>query len=350
MTDKTIKLSREDLESGRVTVPGPNGRYSLALLPSDVHDPTELPTFLAGYKPFRFRADEVSPPILVDNDEDKYRVFSSDDAFRHVEVKQSSTASVPEVDPSSSLTTYKVVDKFVGSFVPRQTESQTGNAYRPLMVAGKRAMNAILLDREIDVWTLLETNTNWATANRLAVTNTWDSDLGTPIADVQTAIQASAQEVTGVWMNEKVAHAFLRHADVKDHMRQFGGDAVVQRVFGDLGAANVRNVDFGIPGLPPFHVATAKVKNEDTAALDYVLDDVCVLVTMPMELPPQDGEEVASSYTFRRRGPNGNGIEVREFTVEARGPYGGTMVVVSLSDTAEMVANTCGGIITGVHS
>lgn len=325
-------------------------RVTLALEPSDVHDPTELPTYLAGYRPFTYRAEEMSPAILVDNDSDKYRNFNSDDAFRAVAVKGSTQGAVPEVDPSTTLNTYKVTERYVGSFVPKQTELQTGNNYRPLMAAGRRAMRALQLDREIDVCTLLGTSGNWDASVRVAASATWDST-GTPIADIQAAMEASAQPVTGVWMNQKVANAMLRNANVRDQMRQMYGDDNVRQIGEAVANASLagRTGDFSIPGIPPVHVVASKVLNESTGALDYCLGDVAVLVTQPPGVPT-DGEEIASSYTFRRRGPSGTGIEVREYFVEGRGPLGGTMVVVSTADVPVFTANNAGGIITGVHS
>lgn len=323
-------------------------RVTLELKPSDVHDPTELPTYLAGYKPFGYRADEVSPPVLVDNDEDKYRTFSSDDAFRAVNVKSAGTAAIPEVDPQSSLTAYKVIDRFIGSFIPKQTESQTGNNYQPRMAAGRRCRRAIDLDREIDVMTLIGTSTNFAAGQRTAAGTAWDG-AGDPIKDLQTAIEKSAQPVSSIWFNQKVAHAFLRNDNVKDHMRQMLGDQAMSGGLTQLGMANGVSVDFVIPGLPPFHVVASKVKNETTSALDYNLGDVAALLTVPPGIP-EDGEEIATTYTFRRRGPSGTGYEAREFEIEDRGPLGGTMVVVSVADVAVITANNAGGIVTGVHS
>ncbi len=326
-------------------------RVSLELQPSDVHDSTELPTYLSGFKPFGMRADEASPVVLVDNDEDKFRSFDSDDAFRRVDVKGSSSGAVPEVDPKSSLTPYKVVERFVGAFVPRQTELQTGNNYQPRMAAARRARRAMDLDRELDVWALLGTDTNFAAAQRLAVAGGQEWDVaGDPILNVQTAIEASAQEVTGIWMNQKVANTFLRHVSVRDHMRQMLGDGAPS-----VGSINVSGSvlpgvnDFRIPGLPPFHVTGGKVKNESTSALDYILSDVVVLTHTPPGVP-EDGEEISTSYTFRRRGPSGVGFEAREFFIENRGPLGGTMIVVSQADIGIMTGNSAGGIITNVHS
>lgn len=325
-------------------------RVTLALQPSDVHDPTEIPTYLAGYKPFGYRADEASKAVLVDNDEDKYRSFDSDDAFRRVSVKASTSGAVPEVDPKSALATYKVVDRFLGSFIPRQTELQTGNNYQPRMAASRRCRRALDLDREIDVWTLLGTNTNWATTQRtaLAATYNWNSGVNSdPIFDLQTAIEKAAQPVSAIWMNQKVAHTLLRHDKVKDHMRQMLGDAAASAATQQVSMADDQNVDFVIPGFRPIRVVASKVKNESTSALDYILGDVVVLVTVPPGTPT-DGEEIASTYTFRRRGPSGTGFESREFEVPGRGPLGGTMVVVSQADIAVMTGSNCGGIITGV--
>jgi hypothetical protein len=327
-------------------------RVSLELQPSDVHDPTELPTYLAGFRPFGFRGDEASPPVLVDNDEDKFRQFSSDDAFKVVDVKGSTGGAVPEVDPKTSLTPFKVVERFVGAFVPRQTELATGNNYQPRMAAARRARWAIELDREIDVWALLGLTTSFAAAQRLALggTQNWDGGSDSdPIRDLHTAIEASAQMVTDLWMNQKVANAMLRHDKVRDHMRQMLGDSAPNAAIGSVASAGRVNADFVIPGLPPVHVAAGKQLNETTSVLDYILGDVVVLVGRPPGVPT-DGEEIATSYTFRRRGPSGVGFEVREFTLENRGPLGGTMMVVSMADIAVMTGNSVGGIISGVHN
>jgi len=325
-------------------------RVTLALLPTDVHDATEIPTYLAGYKPYQYRADEASKIILVDNDEDKYRTFNSDDAFRRVSVKGSDEGAVPEVDPKSSLATYKVVNRYVGSFIPKQSQSQRGNAYDPVMQASRRCRRALDLDRELDVWTLLGTSGNWDASVRTALGGTAKWNGGTtsnPIYDVQTAIEKSWQPVTEIWFNQQVAHTFLRHAEVRNHMRQMLGDNAVDRAIAAVAEAGKMSVDFVIPGLPPFRVVASKVKNETTSALDYVLSSSnCVLVTVPPG-EPRDGEEIASTYTFRRRGPSGTGFEAREFELATRGPLGGTMIVVSQADIAVMTGNKCGGIITG---
>lgn len=327
-------------------------KVKLALQPSDVHDPTEIPTYLAGYKPFMFRADQASPVILVDHDEDKYRQFSSDDTFRRVDVKGSNTAlTTPEVDPTSSLTNYKVVNRYVGSFVPDQTESNATNPnYRPRFAASRRCRRAIDLDREIDVWGLLGVVGTWATGNRIVLDadQKWNGGADSnPILDLQTALEVSAQQITEFWMNQKTVNAFVRHDKVKDHFRMFMGDNALSGLITELGNMK-KQIDFAIPGVGVVRVVPGKVKNETTGNLDYILTDGVVVATVvPDSAFPLDGEEIASTYTFRRKGPSGTGYEAREFRIENRGPLGGTMVVISMADIAVQTSNTAGAILTG---
>ena len=71
-------------------------------------------------------------------------------------------------------------------------------------------------------------------------------------------------------------------------------------------------------------------------------------VTVPGGGIPSDGEEIATTYTFRRKGISGTGLDVREFEVENRGPLGGTMIVVTVADIPIITGNNAGGLITGV--
>lgn len=327
-------------------------KVELALTPADVHVAEEMPTYLAGYSVPGFRADEASKPILVDVDEDKYRTMSTDDAFKPVQVKASMQQAVPEVDPQSSLDSYKVVDRFVGSFVPTVVELNAQKVFRPKMAAAKRIKRALQIDREIDVWTLLTTSGSWDSAVKktLGATEKWnggaDSD---PIANLQFLLESTAFGPIEFWMNQKVANAFIRHAKVKDHFRFMNGDAALAGAVANLNTTNDAGamVDFVIPGIGVVHVVSGKYKNASGVLTPY-LADTNVVATHSPPGTPTDGEEIASSYTFRRKGPSGVGYETREFIVENRGPLGGVMLVASMADIAKMTSKLVGGLLTGV--
>ena len=341
-TPKHVSVHMVDAAGNRTGAP-----MKLSLGISDVVVSEELSTYLGGYRPTGFRADEASPVILVDRDKDLYRDFSSDDAFRAVDVKGSIEGAIPEVDPISSTTEYKVVDRFLGSFVNDIVEQNATKLLRPRQQALKRIRWAIQLDREIDTWNLLQTGANWAAAATVTLAGgaEWNGGASSdPILDLQTRIEASAQGVTDIWMNDIVANAMLRHPSVRDHMRQFLGDSSPESTMANVANAADSAVDFRIPGLPPIHVVSGRVKNEATAALDRVLGNHVVLTTKPPGTPT-DGMDIATTYTFRRRGTAGVGFDTREVRVDLRGPQGGTMIVVSMADIAVMTGSNVGGLI-----
>lgn len=328
-------------------------RVQLALTPADVHSPEELSTYMAGYHmPGGFRADEVSKVIPVDTDEDKYRSMSTADAFQRVQVKGSMQGAIPEIDPRSSLDSYKVVEKFVGSFIPAQVESNATGIYKPRAAAARRCLRALQLDREYDVWDLLTTSGSWDSSVVLALSaaEKWNGGASAdPIANIHSMLEASAQTVTDLWMNYKAANLFLRTASVRDQMRMLIGDGAANQSIVDLMNSTQKNAmhDLLIPGLPPIHIVAAKAMNS-SGVLGYIMGSGFVVGTVTPPGVPTDGEEIASTYTFRRKGPQGVGYNTREFRVEGRGPLGGTMLVASVADVPKMTSGLVGGLITGV--
>lgn len=315
-------------------------RVTLALTPSDVYDTSEIPELLQGYRDPQYRAVQMSPVMLVDRPSDKYRTFNQNNAYSPVVVKTSLQAAVAEVDPESSLGTYTVDYRAAGSFIPRPTEMAA--TYDVRGRAAKRCKNAIDMDIEIDVMTQLGTNTNWNAAVRTAAANAWDTAAGTPIVDIQTAVRKSYQRPRALWCTEQTAHAFINHADTKDYMRQMMGDAAVGDSLRDLDRAQEEDVDFKIPGLPAIRVVASKYLDA-TGTLVYTLGKVAVLISGPSSPEPGD---IMSAGTFRLKGPSGTGFEAREYTVEGRGPYGGTMLVVAEASDHVIIADRAGGIIT----
>ncbi len=328
-------------------------RVQLALTPADVHLPEELSTYMAGYHvPGGFRADEASKIIPVDHDEDKYRVMSTSDAFQRVQVKGSLQGAIPEIDPRSALETYKVVEKYVGSFIPQVTESNATGNYKPRAAAARRCMRALQLDREYDVWDMLTTSGNWDSSVVLALAagEKWNGGAtADPIANLHSLLESSLQHVTDLWMNYKVANVFLRTASVRDQMRMLLGDGAANQSVVDLMNSTQKNsmYDLLIPGLPPIHIVSAKAMNALGVA-GYILSSSYVVGTVSPPGVPTDGEEIASTYTFRRKGPSGVGFNTREFRIENRGALGGTMLVASAADVPKMMSNLVGGLITGV--
>jgi hypothetical protein len=324
---------------------------NLALTPADVSTPEEITTFVGGYSNAEYRADQASPIVPVDAEKGYYRTFNSTDMFKLAAVKGDG-GKTNEIDPDSDVDEYKVLFRKVGSFIDRRLAK---GKYDAELAATKLCLNVIGLSREHDVFrTLRGTNTNWDSSVRTAITgdDVWKDSGGdpgstsNPIRDIQDAIEKSALSVNGLFMNPKVSHAFLRHSEVKDHMRQFLGDNSPAAATAKAAMTHAESTDYQIPGLPPIHVCAAKYVN-DSDALEYVCPN-CVILTHTPATIPDDGSDIASSYTFRFDGPGGTGFYVRKYEVPARGPYGGEMVVVTVADVEKMISNISGGIITGI--
>lgn len=320
----------------------------LALLPDDVHVPEEIPTFLATRRLQAFRADDVAPVVGIDHRNFKLRSESAEDAFIEINPEGSIQGPIPQVDPSTELNDYKTIEQYVGSYIPKVTEDEeTIGKFKVRQAAAIKCQRVLSTHRERKVWTALTTTANWdsGVVTTIAAGSEWnDVTISDPIADLLAAMDDSGIPPTDIWMNQTAAGWFLRHPVVKEHLRMFLGDGAVGR---DI--ASVTNpgkidamTDFMIPGLPPIHVVKVKSKVAAGTAWRPALGSHVVLTASP------PGEDLATIKTFRVKGPAGVGYATREWRVEDRGPEGGTMLVVHVSDVPVIIANDAGALIRDV--
>lgn len=321
-------------------------RVTLDVTPGEVREASEMSDYLAGYRPYQFRADEASPIVLRDHRTDKFRTFSADDAFLKVSVKGDARGNVNEIDASSSTSDYVCVARFIGSFVARASEQEA--VYDMRMAAARRIRNALDLDREIDVWALMGTYTNWDASVRVALTTNqnWNGgSASTPITNLQTMLKASAQPITDIFMNRTVAEALLTNTQTVAWMSSMLGSRGAENIFnGAVGGQN-----FQLPTMPPIHIVESKYSSTTGGSRSDCLGNVVIGISKPPGIAgmPTSGEEVASSYTFRKRGDSGNGYQAREVMMEMRGLEGGTMIIGGTEDVPKMTSTIAGGIIYG---
>lgn len=343
----TVKLVGDVPGMGRA-----GDTIQLTLSPQDVVVSEEMDSLIVGFTPIGMRADEVCPIHLVDVDIGKYREFGLNNAFRLVNVISSIQADIPEVDIDTALKDFMVQERALGGFIPTVTQLNADNSTMNWDIKAqlaKRIETGLALDREVRVWSTLSNPNSWNANNRAIISGgaEWnDPENGDPIADIMDRIQASAQPVTGIWLTPPVSHAMLRSKSTLGFIRSMGGDAgaLSRDIVDATASANNRNIDFSIPGLPPFHVVASKVLNETTAQLDYILDDTVILVCQPGG-PEATGEDIMTCKTFRRRGPSGTGYTTREFNLERRGLHGGTFMASGHAEVVKMISSVCGGII-----
>lgn len=321
---------------------------NMDLSQADVHSDSPLPNYAAGYKLADGVADIACPPVIVDKASNKFNTWDKENAFKRVlPVGGSAGGAVPEVNPSLSSATYTTVEYALGAFVPTNVQTNADAPLRPYQAAVKRVMNALLLEREIRVATLLKTSGNWdsSVVSTLGATAKWNGGASSdPVLDLHTKIESSYMPVTGIIMSELVAHDFQRNAQTQKYIA-YKSSAQPLPSASQFAA---------LLDLPPIYVAKMKYISTGTT-LSYVWGNDVVLLHQPPSNPPQDQEEAATAYTFRWNGgdtPDGAmsaGMMVRTFFDPKRGGRGGTMVVCVHNDAEKMTSGFVGGLIISAH-
>lgn len=325
----------------------------LTLSPSDVTTQQEIDTYLPGYQPFAgFRADQIAPAApLVDKDQDTYRIYGANNVFRRVNVKSSRTAPVGEVDPETNLSSYNAQIYATGSFLPRATEAQA--KYDLKRAAARVVADKLLLDREVRFWSTMTTTANWNSnqVKTLGAGFQWNGGVSAqPIIDLQGACRASTQVVTGIYMPLEAGHAFLNNDSVKDYLRMLLGDnAPSPQLIASAGPQGMtQDIEVVIPGLPPVHIAGAKVLNESTGLLDEIIGRTNIVGVCQPPISAVEFDSIQTVRTFRTKGMSGTGYTSREYDVPHRGHEGGTMLVAGFTEDIKFVANSAGFLLRSV--
>lgn len=315
-----------------------------ALVPTDVHIVEEIDTFLGGYAPAEFRADEAVPIVPTPFLTDKYRTFTANNAFKVVNVLASTQSDINEVDPETVLATYQCVDRAIGGFVPTVTQYTARKAFDPMQALARRIRWALGLEREVRVFGgttgVLTNSSNWNASNvtTIAGGSEWDTTLGDPIKNMQNAELTSVMPITDWFMPTPVFNAFLRNANVRDHMRQMLGDNAPST---DVAQ---RQRDILIPGLAPIHKVEGKVLNESTGVIDFIMTDRTVGIHKPSG-SLVNPEDIQTAVSWRFDGPSGTGFITRQFEKPGRGLHAGQMMVSGYSEDVRFVANNVGALI-----
>lgn len=326
-------------------------KIAAELQPGDVHEATEIPTFLQGYSNKRMRADEASRPIPFDKTVGEYRTVDPRDAYEAAAVKVGISAWLPELTTRSDKTPFQLGFRGACIFVNdvTQKEAEGTSALNPRMQSSKRLVKVLEIDREIDVWTLLTTTANWNANNVRNITAglEWNTPSGDPVADLDALNDASDEEITDYWLTRKSASALVNNEVIRDRMVQYYGYNGVGRTLDMIAQSNKDNVaaDFTIPGYSGvFHIVSAKQHDATANARVSILGDD-VVATVESTASPTSGEDGNTSITFRYSGMGGTGWVVRSERLERRGVFGGEMLLISQGDVPLLTMPTLGGVI-----
>lgn len=334
-TGKPVRMKDADGEGQLIT---------MDLSIADVHSDFALPNYAAGYKLADSAADIASPVILVPKPSNKFNTWDSANAFRRVLPNAAGPgAGVPEVNPTLSRDNYSTVEYALSAFIPTEIGMAADAPLQPYQAAVKRVMNALRLEREIRVATLMETSGTWdsSVVKTILAAAKWNGGANSdPIKDIFAIMEASAMPVTRIIMSEVAEHAFMTNPTVQAKIAFKDSTKPLPNI-SELSA---------LLSLPPMYSAKMKYFQSGTS-LSYVWGNHVVLVHEPTSNPPSDQEDVASNYTFRWDGgssPDGAmtaGFMVRTYFDQTRGGRGGTRAVVVHNDAEKQTSKLVGGLI-----
>lgn len=348
-----------NLRDNTITYTEKDGRLvKMDLGPADVHIDSALANYAAGYRfaDVGLVADECCPAVPVAKASDYYYTWDKDDVFQDVseaDLTSAGAGATPkEISPRLSSTTYSTIGRSLGAFVSTE---EIANADAPLQVeqmAVARILTAFRAAREIRVASLLTTSGNWTGGyvRALAAGEKWNGGASSdPVEVIHTLQESSLTPVNMICMSERVAHSFMRNAQVQKYV------ASKTQVKPAVATENAN--DFAaILGLPRFCVATRKHKTS-ASAYGYIWGNSIVGCWIEPGMPMR-GETISTAKTFRwtqaNTGvPDGTiqgGFLVRSYFDPRRGARGGRVVVVACNDTEKMTSVYAGGLVTGAYA
>jgi hypothetical protein len=337
-----------DRRMAMASVAAHNKTHLMDLGIADVQQAAPLPNYAAGYRHADGVAEMVSPIVRANQPSAKYYTWDKDDAFQGVDgLEASPGGNVKEISPRVSNSTFTCQQFALSAFVPTEVQAAADAPLRPFQAAIRRVMTGIHIAREVRVQALLGTAGSYATAQKVTVAPgaKWNGGATSdPLSDLHQIIENALMEPTGIVMSRRVYNNFVRNPAVQKFIAFKGNAAPIP----DPKAMAA------LLELPPIFVAKMKRKSPTAGTYDYIWGNDVVLFHNAAEIPA-DGQDISSSYTFRWTGASAqdgqaqDGMLVRVFFDQNRGPAGGTKVVVSHHDAEILTSALVGGMVVGAY-
>lgn len=340
----------EDCEFGRA-----GQTITLAVTPAEVGSVNrDVETYLGGYTAPEMGADLFSNINLVDQETGIRRDFSSANLYTLHEDRVGRQGALNEIEHLSETTSYTTEEHGLAAFVTWGASNAAHPLYDVKAAHSETIAHALLLNREVRVFTSLTTTGNWNASNytTLATTYRWDTGSGTttadPILDLTRRAHFSYAPITAWGMNPWVAYWFLSNSKVAAQLKNVWGDAAPKpdMAFGARDTLAIRTID-GIPGVAPIHIIPSQYV-DSSGVKQYCLGNSVVGVHNPLGGLPRDGKRLSTHMTFRVKGKSGTGWQVNEYMPNGRGLNGGTMYETGFQDGEFFGSNKVGGLITNV--
>lgn len=199
---------------------------SYAAADSDWHIDAAMSEISIQYSldPSMYIAQEIVPVVPVGKESDKFYTWDKADWFRINDSLRARATSPKRIEASVSSQGYQTLNYMLEGTIPFEDLSNADEALEVEESTVGLVTQALMLDLENRVATLLTTAANVGSGVTLSGTNQWsDGANSSPLSDVSTAV-AWVQQGTGFKPNTMVVgalvhKALLLHPDIHDRIK-----------------------------------------------------------------------------------------------------------------------------------
>lgn len=353
---KPVKFSSRDERDRIVTMTAKPTPTLFDLGVSDVHQPSTLPIYAAGYRICQDGiADAMSPVIMVPKQSDFYGTWNiTSDFSLPMYNAVAAGAQVAETNPGLAFAKYSTINYALAGAIPTEVIANADAPFRPFPKLMQVLVDRLRTMRNVRVASVMENSSNWNGAQVQTILSgaQWnEGPASNPVLVFHNAENASYMPINGFGMSGQLWRAMIRNsAFQKFFTYKDGVDAIPNK--------DIVSKDFK---LPMFYVDETKyIVGGDTVAPTFVWGNDVVGIHQPGEMPPTSQMDVATSVTYRWVGGEApqvpleeqsltGGFLVRSYFDPRRGPRGSTVVVCAHWDIELMTSGFVGSLIANAY-
>jgi hypothetical protein len=297
-----------------------------------------LTSIAVNFRNSRLIADEVLPRVPVAKQDFRYLNYALADSFTIPDTKVGRTSQPGQASFGGTALTASTVDYALDSPVPTvDVENAAGTGFDPEARATEVVTNLILLDREVRTSNLVFTAGNYAAANQVTLSHTWDDFTdSTPIQDITSALDAMIMRANIMVVGRDVATTLQTHPDI------------LKAYFGNLGDSGIVPTSFlaSLFGLDAFLVGEGwlnSAKPGQTPTTARVWQKKAALIYRDSLATADTGTSFGLTAQF-------GGRIAGRIVDQDMGMRGGVRIRVGESLKELITANTLGTLFVNAHS
>lgn len=312
--------------------------------PASAHVDAPLSAFASAYKNRGFAADLVSPVVLVDKRSDKFFKRNRRDVSMPVNDLMSPQGKSNRATYDVTTDNYSVEDRALHEVVTASLRKNADAPISPEEWATQNCMQRLMLNREKRVADLVLATSSWATGNFGAGSDWTDETGGSPLDDLNTALEAIPS--TGEDSRLVLILSLPLFNALRKHPQMLGLRAGGGSNAGQLSDAEIAAF-IGVDQVFVSRTFITDTNPGQTASYSRIWDATKAAI---LQVPTVVAGPEASlfSCTFRVDDGGDQGVVTRMWNDPAIGKGGSDIVQVEFSDDEKVIQNDMGYLLTGL--